>query len=211
MAKSKKFYVVWRGVKPGIYSSWDECNNQIKGYPEAKYKSFPSLEMAEEAYNGNPLDYLGKNIPKKALSTEELKRIGKPIMKSISVDAACSGNPGKMEYQGVTTNNGEQLFHVGPFEQGTVNIGEFLALVHGLAFLKQHNSTLPIYTDSRTAMKWVREKKTNTLLQRTPVNDKIFVLMERAIKWLQNNTYQNKIMKWETKAWGEIPADFGRK
>ncbi|MEA3503931.1 MAG: ribonuclease H family protein [Bacteroidota bacterium] len=211
MGKTKKFYVVWSGAKPGIYESWDKCKRQIQGFPAARYKSFPSQEMAEEAFKNNPWKYIGKNVPKQALSAAEKRRIGTPNKNSISVDAACSGNPGPMEYQGVRTNDGEKLFHLGPLEQGTVNIGEFLALVHGLAFLKQRNSNLPIYSDSITAMKWVRDKKTNTKLQRTAVNDEIFVLMERAVKWLQNNTYENKIVKWETKIWGEIPADFGRK
>jgi ribonuclease HI len=35
--------------------------------------------------------------------------------------------------------------------------------------------------------------------------------MERAEKWLLSNEFSNEILKWETKAWGEIPADFGRK
>ena len=132
-------------------------------------------------------------------------------MESISVDAACSGNPGDMEYRGVETESRLELFHVGPYPEGTVNIGEFLAIVHALAQLKKEGNTLPIYTDSRTAMKWVKDKKTKTKLEKSDMNIKIFEFIRRAEAWLQNNEYPNKIMKWETKYWGEIPADFGRK
>ena len=132
-------------------------------------------------------------------------------MNSIAVDAACSGNPGKMEYRGVYTATKQELFHVGPFEQGTNNIGEFLALVHGLAFLKQQNSALPLYSDSRNAIGWVQKKKCKTLLEREPRNEAIFDLIERAEKWLNENNYTTPILKWETSEWGEIPADFGRK
>jgi ribonuclease HI len=116
-----------------------------------------------------------------------------------------------MEYRGVDTKTKKQLFIQGPFEQGTNNIGEFLALVHGLALLKKNNSNLILYTDSRTAMSWVKKKKCNTKLERNTKNKTLFELVDRAVNWLKNNTYKTIIVKWETKAWGEIPADFGRK
>ena len=67
------------------------------------------------------------------------------IKESIAVDAACSGNPGNMEYRGVYTKTKEQIFHQGPFPQGTNNIGEFLALVHGLAFFKKRRQRYYAY------------------------------------------------------------------
>ncbi|HBT09424.1 MAG TPA: ribonuclease H, partial [Leeuwenhoekiella sp.] len=106
---------------------------------------------------------------------------------------------------------GKQLFHQGPFKQGTNNIGEFLALVHGLALLKQKNSDRIIYSDSRIAIGWVKKKKCNTKLTENSKNKDVYDLVRRAENWLQNNTYKTVIVKWETKAWGEIPADFGRK
>jgi len=116
-----------------------------------------------------------------------------------------------MEYRGVDTKTKKQLFIQGPFEQGTNNIGEFLALVHGLSFLKKHQSDRIIYTDSKTAMSWVRKKQCNSKLERTAKNKPVFDLVDRAVSWLKNNDYSTTIVKWETKAWGEIPADFGRK
>jgi ribonuclease HI len=210
MAK-KKYYVVWRGNSPGIYESWDACKKQIEGFQDAVYKSFPSYEMAEQAYESDYHDYIGKDVRKLAFTKEQENIIGRPIPHSISVDAACSGNPGDMEYRGVYTKTGKQIFHMGPYFDGTVNLGEFLALVHGLAHLKKINSSIPIYSDSRTAMAWVRNKEIKTTLKRTPLNDPIFQLIDRAIFWLNNNEHNTKILKWETAYWGEIPADFGRK
>ena len=209
MAKKEKFYVVWYGNPAGIFGSWEECQLSIKGVKGAQYMSFDSFAEAKKAYNKEYADYKGKGgNKKKALSEEEKKKFGDPNLYSISVDAASSGNPGKMEYRGVDTQTRKQLFHQGPFAQGTNNIGEFLALVHGLALLK---SDRIIYSDSRIAIGWVRKKKCNTKLKRTSKNGKLFELIDRAENWLKKNTDDTKIVKWETKAWGEIPADFGRK
>lgn len=210
--KKKKYYTVWKGHKTGVFEKWDDCKAQIKNYDGAQYKSFGTFEAAKKALKGNYFDYIGKNkLFSNQLTEAELKKIGKPNYNSISVDAASSGNPGKMEYRGVDTKTKKQLFIQGPFEQGTNNIGEFLALVHGLAFLKKHDSDRIMYTDSRTAMSWVRKKTCNTKLKRNAKNKPVFELVDRAIKWLETNDYRTTIVKWETKAWGEIPADFGRK
>ena len=128
----------------------------------------------------------------------------------IAVDAACSGNPGMMEYRGVYLRTGEQIFHYGPV-YGTNNIGEFLAIVHGLALLKQKGLDMPIYSDSRNAQLWVKRKKCKTNLVRNAKTEELFKYIERAENWLKNNTYSTPILKWQTDMWGEIPADFGRK
>jgi len=207
MAK-KKYYVVWDGKTPGIYDNWDACKREIQNFENAKYKSFEDKESAEKAYNSNCWLYIGK---KKLETLNTPRDIGLPIMESISVDAACSGNPGLMEYRGVATATSEVIFKQGPFQLGTNNIGEFLALVHALALLKQKKIKVPIYSDSETAMAWVRNKKHKSKLLPNEKNKNIFDLLERAEIWLKNNTIENDILKWETKYWGEIPADFGRK
>jgi ribonuclease HI len=213
MAKTPKYYVVWAGQKPGIFNSWDECRQQILGFPGALYKAFPSRVAADKAFamgydaykkgkeRITPLDMLG----------EQYEMVGKPDFNSISVDAACAGNPGVMEYRGVKTGSGEELFRMGPFPEGTVNIGEFLALVHALALLKNKNNKLPVYSDSVNAIKWVKAGKARTKLEPKEKSKKLFELIHRAEKWLAENTYENEIRKWLTKYWGEIPADFGRK
>ena len=116
-----------------------------------------------------------------------------------------------MEYKGVFTKTKAELFKLGPFEDATNNIGEFLAIVHALGYLKKQKINFPIYSDSITAMHWVKIQQANTKLKITEANKSLFYLVERAEKWLRENNYSNKILKWETKAWGENPADFGRK
>ena len=209
MAKKNKYYVVWAGNTPGIYESWTECQLQIKGFPNAKYKAFKTLEEAKAAFDGSYVDHFEKKGKKTAatLSPEARKEI---VWDSISVDAACSGNPGVMEYQGVDTKNKAQIFYQ-KFTLGTNNIGEFLAIVHALAMFKNAGKSTPIYTDSRTAMAWVRNRKVKTNLKRSPKTARLYELIERAETWLKNNSYNNKILKWNTEEWGEIPADFGRK
>lgn len=209
MAK-QKFYVVWEGVTPGVYTSWTDCQLQIKGYEGAKYKSFDTREEAERALATSPYAYIGKNAKKKneKVSSETLPAC--VIDNSLAVDAACSGNPGPMEYRGVHIASRQEVFHFGP-TKGTNNIGEFLAIVHGLALLKQKGFDMPIYSDSVNAISWVRQKKCKTKLPRTAETEELFKLIERAEKWLRENTYTTRILKWETKEWGEIPADFGRK
>ena len=203
----KKYYVVWKGVTPGVYTTWDECKAQVFGYERAQYKSFTSLEEAEKAYSNNPWKYLNSRKPqsKESITSNSIS------CESIAVDAACSGNPGLMEYRGVHIADNKEVFHIGPLEDGTNNIGEFLAIVHALALLRKNEKDLPIYSDSVSAIKWVEMKKCNTKLKKTDKNINIFDMINRAEKWLESNSYTNKILKWETKKWGEIPADFGRK
>ncbi|MFT5102572.1 MAG: ribonuclease HI [Candidatus Latescibacterota bacterium] len=213
MAKKKgKFYVVWSGNPAGIFASWKECQLSIKGVKRAQYMSFPSFSEAKVAYNKGYADYKGKgSSKKKILSAAEKAKYGAPNLYSIAVDAASSGNPGIMEYRGVDTQTKNPLFHQGPFQQGTNNVGEFLALVHGLAYLKKQKSDRIIYSDSRIAMGWVKKKKCNTKLKKSKKNEDVFELIKRAEYWLKNNSFSAVMVKWETKAWGEIPADFGRK
>lgn len=208
MAK-KRFYVVWNGVQPGIYSSWEECQAQIKGIKQALYKAFDTLAEAERAYASSPGHYIGqgaKSNEKK--TTSELPAC--VIRNALAVDAACSGNPGMMEYRGVYIATGEEIFHFGPIF-GTNNIGEFLAIVHGLALLKQKSIDLPIYSDSYNALLWIKGKKCKTKLPRDSKSEELYGYIDRAEKWLKENCYTTTLMKWETDKWGEIPADFGRK
>ena len=199
----QKFYVVWKGNNPGVYQSWVKCQNEIKNVKGALFKSFNSQKEAEKAYN--------QGFEKYKQSLDPKNITGSPELNSISVDAASSGNPGIMEYQGVDTNTKEVLFKMGPFNNATNNIGEFLALVHGIAILEKQSNKKIIYSDSITAMSWVRKKHCQTKLKRNDENEDVFVLVERAITWLKENNYSVIIKKWDTKNWGEIPADFGRK
>lgn len=205
----KKYYVVWEGRTKGVFSSWDICKESVQGFQGAVYKSFPTYEDAKYAFEKSTKhDIFKKNFSTSPSYKQPSLQI---IHDSISVDAACSGNPGLMEYRGVYVKTGQELFRIGPYADGTNNIGEFLAIVHGLAYLKQRNIPIPLYTDSVTAISWIRKKKCNTKLDETAKNEVIFELIDRAENWLQANTYTTQIIKWDTANWGEIPADFGRK
>jgi ribonuclease HI len=206
LAKQKKYYVVWEGNQSGIFDQWQDCEKAIKGYQGAKYKSFESSDEAKIAFSRPFYHYVGNKKQKVAA-----RDAGTPIRDSISVDAAWNTVSKDMEYQGVYTLNGKLLFRVGPLPHGTNNVGEFLAIVHALALCKKNNITLPIYTDSMTAIAWVRNKHAKTTLKEIPQNEKLFEYIDRAEAWLKNNTWENKILKWDTENWGEIPADFGRK
>lgn len=212
MAKKPKFYVVWKGRETGVFTSWEDCKAQTNGFDGAVFKSFESRELAEEAFNNSSFQYVGKN--KKvvsSLSKEALALIGDPIEDAIAVDGAWDNTTGLVEYQGVYIKTGEVLFHVGPLEDGTINMVEFLAIVHALALSKQWHWKVPIYSDSKIALSWIRDLQFRTNHPRSEKNKKLFDMLERADKWINNNTFENELLKWETKAWGENPADFGRK
>ena len=202
MAK-KKFYVVWVGRQPGVYDNWADCAEQVNGFSGAKYKAFEKEAQAREAFQQGWEQFIGKSTP--------FSLPPDVIADSLSVDAACDGSPGNLEYRGVHTKTGEQLFHVGPLKNGTNNLGEFLAIVHALALLQKEGKTSPIYSDSRTALSWVRQKQVRSKLPRTAETGQVWSLADRALSWLENNAYSNELLEWETDKWGEIRADFGRK
>ncbi len=205
----KKFYVVWKGRQTGIFTTWEACAAQVNGYVGAEYKAFDSRDEAEAAWRGKYEDYKGKTASAKP---RQLKLLAsQPILDSYCVDAASSGNPGVMEYRGVYTATRKEIFHQGPFPDGTNNVGEFLAIVHALALFKEKGITQPIYSDSANALLWVKLKKCRTRLKLTRLNAPLFESIRQAEEWLKTNTYLNKILNWDTQAWGEIPADFGRK
>ncbi|MDR1408001.1 MAG: ribonuclease H family protein [Tannerella sp.] len=204
----KKFYVVWNGVNPGIYDNWIDCRLQIAGYGGARFKSFDSFEAAREAFEAGYT--ASEDRAPRPVVTAELS-LSPYIRESLAVDAACSGNPGRMEYRGVHVATGEEWFHVGPLQEGTNNVGEFLAIVHGLAFMKRAGLYLPLYSDSQNAIKWIGMRQCRTTLVQTDANTPLFDLITRAVKWLATNEWQTPVLKWDTAAWGEIPADFGRK
>lgn len=209
--KSKKYYVIWKGHDTGVFDTWAECQKLIKNYPGATYKSFKTKEEAHDAFHGNYSDHIGSGKSKSKPSVNRSSYAKEIIQDSFSVDAACSGNPGIMEYQGVHTQDGTLIFHQGPFSHGTNNVGEFLAIVHVLALCKQKGIDKVIYSDSRTAMAWVRKKYAKTNIKESKKNPTLINLISRAETWLKENEYENQILKWDTDRWGEIPADFGRK
>jgi ribonuclease HI len=218
--KRAAYYVVWQGRTPGIYDSWEACEAQVKGADGARYKGFATLPEAQQAFAASPDDYIVKKVP---TTNEALTRpttnealtgpttFAHPLLPALAVDAACSGNPGLMEFRGVVADTGTEVFHRGPYPAGTNNIGEFLALVLGLAYLKKHNLPWNLYSDSRTALAWLRKGHAETKLVCTAENQELFLMLRKAEQWLHDNTWTTTVLKWDTEHWGEIPADFGRK
>ncbi|MCK6540877.1 MAG: ribonuclease H family protein, partial [Anaerolineales bacterium] len=147
----QKYYVVWKGRKTGIFTSWAECEKQVKGFAGAEYKAFGTLREAETAFRSKYEAYKGK--PSSLGKWREASV--KPILPSICVDAACSGSPGTLEYRGVYTESSKEIFRVGPFPDGTNNVGEFLAIVHALAWMAKNNKRISVYSDSESAIAWV--------------------------------------------------------
>lgn len=212
MSAKQKYYVVWEGFKPGVYTTWAEAQAATKGYSNAKFKSFPTREAAETAYKVGPAEYWGTSKFVSGLSPKELAAIGVPQPKALCVDAAWNSETKVLEYRGVWCKQGSLVFQQGPLEAGTANIGEFLAIVHALGILKKKSLNAAVYSDSQTARKWVRDKKVNSKSMQTgKTSTEINELVQRALGWLDENEYTNKILIWESKAWGEIPADYDRK
>lgn len=204
----EKYYVVWKGRKPGIFTTWAECEQQVKGFVAAEYKSFGSRMEAEAAFKSQYEAYKGKPSSMGKWKEASIQ----PVVPSICVDAACSGSPGKLEYRGVALESGEELFHFGPFPEGTNNVGEFLAIVHALSWMSKQKKNLPVYSDSENAIAWVFTGKCNTQLKHTAKNAPLFIMIRSAENWLSENELEDDaVMKWDTELWGEIPADFGRK
>lgn len=216
-----KYYVVWVGRHPGVYDNWDDCLEQVKGFEGAKYKSFPSAAQAAQAYRNGISDTDSADLSRLLDKAGENRRYAptrphymdnpEVDITAWAVDAACAGNPGPVEYRGVELMSGKELFRIGPLQGGTNNLGEFLAIVHALALQQQMGICVPIYSDSVSGMAWVRNRKIKTSLTENAQNSHLFQLLYRAMNWLNTHSYSNKIMKWDTPRWGEIPADFGRK
>lgn len=212
MATGKsKYYVVWIGQTPGVYDSWELCSLMVDGWKGAVYKGFDSLEEARKAFELPPENFIEKKTAKGRKKEQKTRELPQQVCRqALAVDAACSGNPGQMEYRAVYLGDMEEKFHFGPV-LGTNNIGEFLAIVHALALYKSRGLDWPVYSDSRNAIAWVRQKQCKTTLERNELTLEVFQRIDSAERWLRENTYSNPILKWETSSWGEIPADFGRK
>ncbi len=208
----QKYYAVWQGRTPGIFANWEECRRSVEWYVGAQYKSFASHEECKVALRRPSAEYIGTTAKPGAPTASERQKYGTPNIESISVDGACNTVNGWCEYQWVMTSSPETRIFAGwPYADGTNNIVEFLGLVHALRYCQEHELSLPIYTDSITAISWVKAKNARTKQPRTAANMELFVLVDRAVLWLRSSEYKNPILKWETKVWGEIPADFGRK
>lgn len=206
--KKQKYYVVWHGRRTGIFTTWAEAKAQVNGLAGAQFKAFDTRAQAEMAYKARYKNF----VRAKGLGWQARLFEGPPpLTPSYCTDAACSGNPGVLEYRAVNTETGEIIFARGPFPEGTSNIGEFLALVELLMRLSEKHDAAPIYSDSEIAIAWVKQKKCKTQLTPNERSAELFARIRDAELWLIMLEYPNLILKWLTDEWGENPADYGRK
>ena len=198
------------GRKTGIFETWKECNNQVNGFPNARFLSFKTREEAEYAFSKSPGEYWGKR-EQISIHKLDINLLDEIEIESMAVDATCEGSPGIMGYRGVYLKEKKEIFKFGPFKRGTNNIGEFLAIVEALKYLKTTGRDITIYSDSKVAIGWVRKKVCNTKLEKNEDTSEVYNEIKKAIRWLNENEYPNLILKWETSRWGENPADYGKK
>ena len=211
----QKGYTVIRFTNEEVFNHMEDVINKIKGTIMA-IDSHNTPPIAGSQINTSPSPQTSNQSDIKL--NPQLQQTGaSPLSGGLrgagawAVDAACSGNPGPMEYQCIDLQTGAQIFHFGPV-QGTNNIGEFLAIVHALALMeKQGIKDKVIYSDSYNAILWVKKKKCKTTLTRNSATEQLYQIIARAEQWLMTHNVTTPIIKWETKQWGEIPADFGRK
>jgi len=221
----EKFYVVWKGRTPGVYADWDSCKAQVHGDPQAEFKGYDTRDAAERAWRApnraaaRALDppssqvvlvESGQARPAARIVPVGESRVERAPAVGLAVDAACSGNPGETEYRGVDLASRQVLFHT-QVGWGTNNIGEFLAIVHGLAICAERGDGGPIYSDSLLAIGWVNKGRSRSEHVQDPRAERARQLIARAERWLREHPIVIRIHHWQTKLWGEIPADFGRK
>jgi ribonuclease HI len=135
------------------------------------------------------------------------------------VDAACNNSRNGMgEYRGLwilTDKRRVAAFMSGPFRPTTNNVMEFMAAVEGLQLI--HRQQVPrcvVYTDSRVALSWVNNMEIKALTKDTlaKINMPLLEKVAMAECWLAKHKDMKRLLrKWDTRRWGEIPADYGRK
>ncbi len=202
-----QFYGVWVGRMPGIYDNWNDCKAQVDKFPKAKYSKLKASNLKDAKIEFE----LG--FENKAQVSSNNNEVNKPIEGFLTVDGASNGLV--CEFQAVWYPTKEVAFASKQFDGGTNNIAEFLGLVSACKYLKDRNLPIQIYTDSVTALAWFRNKKANTTANTTgKATEELSDLLVKAEKFLVTHDEflkGSKILKWETKDWGEIPADYGRK
>lgn len=204
-------YTVIRFTNDEVLNNIHQVEWQIKNVIKKMEISYPKKETAVSPANSKSSAGSTPSLPGGAGWASGFAWPAAVNRNSWAVDAACSGNPGPMEYQAIDLQTGAQVFHFGPLH-GTNNIGEFLAIVHALALMdKQGIKDKVIYSDSYNAILWVKKKQCKTKLVRTPETEQLYQIIARAEQWLRTHNVTIPVLKWETKQWGEVPADFGRK
>lgn len=178
---AKKYYVVWQGRVPGIYSDWNSCKNQVDKFAGARYKSFPTLTEAEQAFKGvsnatgassNASKSAGLNTTKKPASgatpngvikTYTAAEISKlPMEVKIFTDGGCEPNPGQAG-SGMAVYRNEQIteLYYGLYTpMGTNNTAELNGLHQALLMAKAESDlgkSVAVFCDSKYSIQCVTQ------------------------------------------------------
>ena len=181
---AKKFYVVWQGKTPGIYTDWNSCKQQVDKFAGARYKSFPTQAEAQQAFNGgghlsksvisgSAVSPLAKsNVVKKPASHATAKNSIKtytaadiakmPVDVKIYTDGGCEPNPGQSG-SGMAVYRAERIAELwyGLYNaMGTNNTAELNALHQALIMARtesQLSQSVAIFCDSKYAIMCVTQ------------------------------------------------------
>jgi ribonuclease HI len=184
---ASKYYVVWAGRKPGIYTDWESCKRQVDQFPGARYKGFVSRAEAEAAFSGTPsrtpaaeqggaavpaaarssasgtVKKLGSSVSAKTLRTWTAAEIAAlPIQVKIFTDGGCEPNPG-MSGSGLALYRGgalAELWYGLHSPRGTNNTAELNAFHQALRIASkeiQDGQTVAIFCDSKYAIQAVTQ------------------------------------------------------
>jgi len=178
---AKKFYVVWQGVVPGIYTDWNSCKKQVDKFPGARYKSFPSLVEAEMAFNGSTSAQDKKTLTSKTSVTKKrsaqnsagtkatgvktytaLEIAAMPIEVKIFTDGGCDPNPGQAgSGMALYRNEAIESLWYGLYNpMGTNNTAELNALHQALIMAQKeldNGQSVAIFCDSKYAIQCVTQ------------------------------------------------------
>ena len=201
MAKVKnKIYLV--ETAPGkirAFNNWPQCQAFVHGKPYA-FAGGPDRESALAKLIASKKKMKGTYKPKK-------KSITKPATlptQGLTSDAGTHGNPGPCEYQ-VTDISGRVLEHR-RLGVHTNNYAELAGILGMVRKAKETGDTL-LWTDSVIAMGWIRTGRIGLGVHEPELIRDMVVKIQKLLR--QNP--QMKLVKWDTRSWGQIPSDFGRK
>jgi len=163
---AKKFYVVWQGRKPGIYTDWPTCLQQVDKFTGARYKSFPSLADAQSAFEGGSSSAGTSSKSKNKSNASSVKTYtAKEVLAfdaytKIFTDGGCEPNPGEAG-SGLALyceNELTQLWYGLYNPMGTNNTAELNALHQALLIAKREinaKRTVAIFCDSKYSIQCV--------------------------------------------------------
>ncbi len=206
--QTQKYYTVWAGRKTGVFSSWKECRPLVIGFRGARFKSFPTLPEAKRALNRRYRERNGNDNT--AIQTLFNSDDTRAINNSLIASGTCNLETGEVEISAIHTGSGQLIFWKGPFHDGTPDMAEFIAIVETLRYLKPRKLSIPVYSESATALNWVRDRHARPALPRRQSNMELYQRFDECMAWLHDYAYYNRTLKWDTESWGRSLGDFRR-